>query len=234
MNRVSASIAHASWSIAPRFTASRFTACRLASSGLTAFRSIASRTTTFKYSSNLDRSWASPNTLNYGFQVHLWVHSISASKCISTLARSWPPSQSLSWLNLGHQAHLQSHSILASKCLSEYTRSWLPSALPNSLDLGLQVHLQTGLILASKCISEFTRSQPSSASPHSLDCGLQVYLEGATASVWRYMGNGGGQSDGENIDIFSFPSHLIIQWKYNLYLSQHLVSLALSNIRGSS
>jgi len=32
------------------------------------------------------------------------------------------------------------------------------------------------------------------------------------AGVQKYRGNAGGQSDGELIDIISFPSHLIIQW----------------------
>jgi len=92
MNRFSASIAHGSQSTASRFTASR----------LTAFKSIASRSTASKYSSNYDRSWRptiSPNMVNYGFYVHLWVHSILASKCISNLAPSRPPSASLSSLD---------------------------------------------------------------------------------------------------------------------------------------
>jgi len=76
-----------------------------------------------------------------------------ASKCISKLTRSWPPSPSLSSLERSLQLHLQTRSITASKCISEFTRS-----------LGLQVHLQTRWIAASKCISEFTRSQSPSAS----------------------------------------------------------------------
>jgi len=84
INRVSASIAHASWSTASR---------------LTPLRSIASRSTASKYSSNLDWSWppsVSPNTLNSSIQVHLWLHSISVSKCISKHARLRRPSTS-SW-----------------------------------------------------------------------------------------------------------------------------------------
>jgi hypothetical protein len=77
-----------------------------------------------------------------------------ASKCISKLARSRPPSASLSY------------SISASKCVSKPARSRPPSATPsstrsrpssaspNSLDHGLQMHLQTRSISASKCISE--------------------------------------------------------------------------------
>ena len=129
MNRVSTSIAHASRSTASRFTASRFTASRL-----TAFRSIASSPTAFKYSSNFDRSWplsVSPNTHNCGFQVNLWVHSMSASKFISEFTRS-----------LGLQVHLQTRSIPPCRCISEFSRSQSPSASPNMLDHSLQVHLE--------------------------------------------------------------------------------------------
>jgi len=96
MNRVSA----------PVSPPSQTTACRLTAS---------------KYSSNLARSWppsASPNSLNYGLQVHLWVHSISVSKCVSTFARSRRPSASLSSLDRSLQVHLQRCSITASKYIS--------------------------------------------------------------------------------------------------------------------
>jgi len=75
-----------------------------------------------------------------------------ASKCISKLARSWPPSASLSSLNLGLQLHLQTRSITASKGISEFTQSRSPIASPNSLDHGLKVHLSTRSIKASKYI----------------------------------------------------------------------------------
>jgi len=67
MNWVWASIAHAS-----RSTASRFAPSRLTASRLTTFSSIASRSITSKYSSNLDWSWppsASPNSLGQGLRV---------------------------------------------------------------------------------------------------------------------------------------------------------------------
>jgi len=139
MNRVSASIAHASRSTASRTTTSRLTASRLTTSRLTAFRSIASRSiasrttafrlnssrsTTSNYSSNLGRSWlpsVSPNTLNYGFKAHLWVHSIWASNCIPKLAQSWPRSASLSWLDFS-----------VSKCISKLARSQPPSTSSRS------------------------------------------------------------------------------------------------------
>jgi len=59
---------------------------------------------------------ASPNSLGHGLQMHLWVHSISASKCISKLAQSRPWSVSLSSLNLGLQ-HQQ-------KCIFVTGRLW--------------------------------------------------------------------------------------------------------------
>jgi hypothetical protein len=40
-------------------------------------------------------SSASPNSLDYGTQVHLWVNAISVSKCISKYARSRSPSTTL-------------------------------------------------------------------------------------------------------------------------------------------
>jgi len=116
---------------------------------------------------------ASPNSLDRGLQVHLWVQ-----------------------LDLGLQVHLQTRSITASKCISEFTRSRPPSASPNSHNHGLQVHLQTrsitassvslnshdyGLqtrsIPASKCISKLARSRSRSVSLCSLDHSLQVHLQ---------------------------------------------------------
>jgi len=85
-----------------------------------------------------------------------------ASKCITKLARSQPPSVSL---NL-HDYGLQVHTITASKCISKLAR--LQS--PNSLHHSPHVHLQTRLITASK----FAPLRPPSASPNSLDYGLQT------------------------------------------------------------
>jgi len=145
MNWESTSIAHASQSTASRFTVSRLTASRLTTFGSIASRSIASRSTASKYSSNLDQSWPptlSPNTLNYGFQLHLWVHSISASLHLQT--RSITACKFIPELtqSLGLQVHLQTCSIPASKCISEFNRSQSPSASPNTLHHSLQVHLQ--------------------------------------------------------------------------------------------
>ena len=126
-------------------------------------RSTASRSTTSKYSSNLDRSWppsASANSLDHGLQVHLWV------------TRSQPPSASPNLLDHGLQVHLWVHSILTSKCIAKL--DW--SRPLSSHDHGLQVHLRTrsitacncisefNLISASKCIPKLAESQPPSAS----------------------------------------------------------------------
>ena len=106
-------------------------------------QSTASGSTTSKYSSHLDRSWptsASPNSHDYGLQVHLWV------------TRSRPPSASLNLLGYGLQVYLETCSITASKCISKLARSGPPSA---SLSY---------TISASKCISTLTPSRPPSAS----------------------------------------------------------------------
>jgi len=116
----------------------------------------------------------------------------TASKYLSNLARSRPPSASPNSLDHGLQVYLQTHSItacklrtiMASKCISKLARSRPPSASLSSLDLSLQVHLQTHSITASKCISEFTitaskcisqlaRLRPPSLHHH----GLQLHLQ---------------------------------------------------------
>jgi len=84
---------------------------------------------------------------------------IMACKCISKLARSQPPSASLSSLEYSLQVNHQPCSIMASKCFSEVTRSRPPRASPHSFDSSLQVYLQTRSITASECISKFTRSR---------------------------------------------------------------------------
>jgi hypothetical protein len=130
-------------------------------------RTTASRLTASKYSSNLARSWppsGSPNSLDYGLQVHLQTRSITASKCISKLARLRPPSSH----DHGLQVHLQTRSISASKCISKLARLRPPS----SHDHGLQMHLQTRSVTASKCMSKLARSRPRSASISSLDHGV--------------------------------------------------------------
>ena len=117
-----------------------------------------------KYSSKLRLSWppsASPNSLYYSLQTS----SITASKCISKLARLRPPS-----------AYLQTRLITASKCISKLARSRPPNISPHSLNCGLQVHLQTRSITSPKCISKFAQLQPPCSSTNSLDHDLRVHL----------------------------------------------------------
>ena len=96
------------------------------------------------------------------FQVLVQFRSITASKCISKLAQSQPPSASRNLLNHSLQLYLQTSSIMAYKCISKLAQSRHASVSPDLLDNGLQV----GTIMASKCISKL-----------SLDYGLQVHLQ---------------------------------------------------------
>jgi len=115
--------------------------------------------------------------------VYLQTRSITASKCISKLARLRPRSSH----HHGLQVHIQTRSITASKCISKLGGSQPPSVslnshnyglqvrtimassvTPNLLNHGLPVYLQTRSITASECISKFTQSR----------CGETVELEG--------------------------------------------------------
>jgi len=124
---------------------------------------------------------------------------IMASKCVSNLARSQPPSVSPKSRNHGlpdltttasnsitelaqsqpssvspnsHDSCLQGRMITASKCMSNLIQSQPPSVSPYSLNSSLQV---CG-IRDSKCRCNIARSQPRSASSNSLDYSCQVYL----------------------------------------------------------
>jgi len=113
--------------------------------------------------------------------VHVRTRSITASKCISTLARLRPASLH----DHGLQVHLQTHlivashcifefnSVSASKCISKLARSRPPSESPDPLYYGLQVRT----IMASKFISKLARSWPPNASLSSLDLSLQVHIQ---------------------------------------------------------
>jgi len=141
--------------------------------------STASRSPSSMYSSNLDRSWspsASPISCDYGLQLHLWVHSILASKCISKLSRLRPRITSLRSRDIGLQVHLWTRLIMVSNCICEFTWSRPPSAISTlsrsrhpiaslgTPDLGLEVYRQ------------FARSWPPSAFTNSLSHGLQLHL----------------------------------------------------------
>ena len=139
--------------------------------------------------------------------MHPETRLVTASKCISKLDRSQPPSASPNSLEHSLQVYLQTRSITASTCSSKLAQSQPPSVSPNSLDYGLQVCTITG----SKCISEFTRSWPSSASLSSLDLSLQVQT--STRSImasklivneprWVYGDSGVTEVDVHSIVIF--------------------------------
>jgi len=118
-------------------------------------------------------------------QVLVQSRSITASKCISKLARSRPPSVSTnslqhglqvhlsSTLDLGLPVHVQTRAIAASECISKLA----PLRPPSSHSQDLQVHLLTRSITASKCISKLARLRSRSASLSSLNQRLQVYLQ---------------------------------------------------------
>jgi len=90
------------------------------------------------------------DSLDHDLRVHLWVYLMTPCKCISQLARLWPPSSH----NLSLQVPLHTHSITISECASKFTRSRPPSVSPNTLDYRLEVHHHTRSIVASQCISE--------------------------------------------------------------------------------
>jgi len=79
-------------------------------------------------------------------QVLLQSCSVMASKCISKLAQSRPPTASVRYMIVASKCISKLRSITAFKCISELH------------DLDLQVHLQTRSIIVSKCISEFNLS----------------------------------------------------------------------------
>jgi len=137
MNTVWASIGHAS-----RSTVSRFAVVRLI-----AFRSITSRSITSKYSSILAQSWSqgeSPNWLDSGLHVDLWVYTILASKYISKFNRS----SSESVLRNTHiyclRVNLQTRMIADCK----FAQWWSPSESAISLNPGIQVHHQGATVAA--------------------------------------------------------------------------------------
>jgi len=126
-------------------------------------RTTASRLTGSNYSSNLPPSWlsiASPNSLDNSLQVYHQTCTITASKCITTLGRSQPPSVSTNSLNYG----LQVRTITASKCISKLAQLRPPRASLNSLGYGLQV--------STTMASKLARWQSRSASLSSIDHGV--------------------------------------------------------------
>ena len=98
MNRVSASIAHASRSTASRSTASRFTASKC-----------------IPQHTQLRLPSASLSSLHLGLQVQPQIRLISAYRCISKLDRLRPPSASPNSLDHSLGVYLETLSITASK-----------------------------------------------------------------------------------------------------------------------
>jgi len=116
--------------------------------------------------SRFARSWppsASTHWPDHNLGVHLYAHSITASKWISKLSWLRPRSPSPNLLDHGLQVYLQPRSITASKSISSFTRSRPPGVFSNPLDYCLQVRLQTRWITFSERISEFTPSSFSGA-----------------------------------------------------------------------
>ena len=105
--------------------------------------------------------------------MHVQTCSIAASRFISNLARSQPPSVSLN----SHDYGLQTHSIMASMCISKLTRSRSRSASLCSLNHGLQVYLEIPLMTASKCITKLARSWPRCVSLRSVDLHFRDHLK---------------------------------------------------------
>ena len=159
----------------------------------------------------------SPNTLHHSLQGHLQTRSITASKCISEfnlilaskyiskLAPSWPPSAFLTY------------KISASKCIFKLARSrpmcaslssircWPPSAsLSYSISASKPArsrppsasqsstrfwHLQTHSMVASKSISQFTLLRPPSSYLNPLNQRLQVLLRLRSSTVCSQIGH---------------------------------------------
>jgi hypothetical protein len=95
--------------------------------------------TAFKFAQS-DTPCASPSSLNYGLQVHLWVHSLLASTCTSILTRSQCPITSPSSLRLSLHLNLLICSITTSNCIPEHVWSRPPSAAVSLLDHHIPVH----------------------------------------------------------------------------------------------
>jgi len=66
-------------------------------------------------------------------QVHVQSHSITASKCITTVARSGH----LCSHDHGLKVHLQTRLITSSKCIPKLALSWSPPAAANTPNYGL-------------------------------------------------------------------------------------------------
>jgi len=116
------------WELQGKVTTSYSHGCKLTNWWRESQHTARLLSTASKYSPDLARSWpagASPNSLDHGLQLHLWV------------TWSWPPNVSPNSLNRGLQVYLWVHSITASQCISKLARLRPPGASPNSLDHSL-------------------------------------------------------------------------------------------------
>jgi len=92
---------------------------------------------TYQRPSDWPRQMKHPISLNYCPAVHLWVHTILGSKCISNPTWSHSPSASPNLLDYS----IQFCMIIATTCISKLTRSQRPSASLNSLNHSFQVYI---------------------------------------------------------------------------------------------
>jgi hypothetical protein len=115
--------------------------------------------------------------------------SITASKCVSKIIRSRPPSSHDPGLpsasvNLPNHS-LQVHKIMAKKCISNLVRSGPQSASPSSRDHGLQTRSITTSKLAPSslptCICNLAQTRPPSSHHH----GLQVCIQTRSITASR-------------------------------------------------
>jgi len=110
---------------------------------------------------------------------------MTASKYISKLTWSRPPSESLNSDDHGLQVYHQTHTMTASKCISIPAQSLLPRASPTLHTHSPLVCLQTDSITTSKSLSILARSQPPSVSPNSLH--YSILTRSMPASVFISM-----------------------------------------------
>jgi len=106
-------------------------------------------------------------------------HSITASKCITNLDQSQPPSISLNSHDHGHQVNHKFLSITFPMCI--YILA--PLRPPRLNDHSLQVQLQTRSITGFKCIYKLASLRPPSSNDH----GLQVHLQSRLMTFSKYI-----------------------------------------------
>ena len=104
--------------------------------------------------------WISPHPLDHCHQVHLQTRSNTFSKCISKLARLWPPSASPNSLHHGLQVYFVTPSIKTFQCISKVAWSWPPSASSNCLYRSIGVYLWGHSIVILKLTLNCSEAPP--------------------------------------------------------------------------